>query len=149
MENASKALLIAAAVLIVILVIAFGMNIFNSAKTAGDAGDASSAISQGMSGTTGKLEQSMLPKEVRDFNNQFKNLNIAMNGEQAKELGFFIKQNKYDTKGGTHTVEAWLNGSPSGVGFSWTWEGDNYYATVVERDKEGYITKINIEYKSE
>lgn len=38
MENASKALLIAAAVLIVILLIAFGMRIFNSAgDTSGDA----------------------------------------------------------------------------------------------------------------
>ena len=38
MENASKALLIAAAVLIVILIIAFGMKIFNSAgDTSADA----------------------------------------------------------------------------------------------------------------
>ena len=38
MENASKALLIAAAVLIVILLIAFGMSIFNSTgDTAADA----------------------------------------------------------------------------------------------------------------
>ena len=71
MENASKALLIAAAVLIVILVIAFGMNIFNSAKTAGNAEDASSAISQGMSGATGKLEDTMASKEAREFNAQF------------------------------------------------------------------------------
>lgn len=40
MENASKALLIAAAVLIVILLIAFGMRIFNST------GDVSSQASQ-------------------------------------------------------------------------------------------------------
>ena len=41
MENATKALLIAAAVLIVILVIALGMRIFNS--TSGAAKDASQA----------------------------------------------------------------------------------------------------------
>ena len=36
MENASKALFIAAAVLIVILLIAFGMRIFNSTSGVGD-----------------------------------------------------------------------------------------------------------------
>lgn len=41
MENASKALLIAAAVLIVILLIAFGMSIFNST---GDTSDDAQAV---------------------------------------------------------------------------------------------------------
>ena len=59
MENASKALLIAAAVLIVILVIAFGMNIFKSASEAGDATDASSAISTGISDATGDLKNAL------------------------------------------------------------------------------------------
>ena len=46
MENASKALLIAAAVLIVILLIAFGMSIFNSTGSVGeDATDTGAAIS--------------------------------------------------------------------------------------------------------
>ena len=45
MENASKALLIAAAVLIVILLIAFGMNIMGSASdTAADAGEVGDKI---------------------------------------------------------------------------------------------------------
>lgn len=46
MENASKALLIAAAVLIVILIIAFGMRIFNSA---GDAGGQAGAVGESTS----------------------------------------------------------------------------------------------------
>lgn len=36
MENASKALLIAAAILIVIILIAFGMNVLNSTSDVGD-----------------------------------------------------------------------------------------------------------------
>lgn len=60
MENASKALLIAAAVLIVILVIAFGMNIFNSAQDAGDAQGAANSISQGMNSATTNLN-SLIP----------------------------------------------------------------------------------------
>ena len=50
MENASKALLIAAAVLIVILLVAFSMKIFQSTngKTANDAGTIGSTISNQM-----------------------------------------------------------------------------------------------------
>ena len=53
MENASKALLIAAAVLIVILLIAFGVRIFNSSTNVGDPDGAANSIKQGISqGTT-------------------------------------------------------------------------------------------------
>ena len=46
MENASKALLIAAAVLIVILLIAFGMRIFNSTSdVSGQASDTGATLS--------------------------------------------------------------------------------------------------------
>ena len=54
MENASKALLIAASVLIVILLIAFGMRIFNSTT-----------------GTGEQLEQTMQATEISMFNNKF------------------------------------------------------------------------------
>ena len=56
MENASKALLIAAAVLIVILLIAFGVSIFNSAKTAGDAQGTADALGNKIEGTTQVLQ---------------------------------------------------------------------------------------------
>ena len=59
MENASKALLIAAAVLIVILLIAFGMRIFNSASSAGDAQSAANTISNGMSQATTQMNGSI------------------------------------------------------------------------------------------
>ena len=70
MENASKALLIAAAVLIVVLLVAFGMRIFNSAETTGDASGASTAISQGVTDATGEL-QGLVPGPVKEFNEQF------------------------------------------------------------------------------
>ena len=54
MENASKALLIAASVLIVILLIAFGMKIFNST-----------------SGTGEQVEGVMKTTEITMFNNKF------------------------------------------------------------------------------
>ena len=59
MENASKALLIAAAVLIVILLIAFGMRIFNTASQTGDAQAASQTISNGINQATGQLSNSI------------------------------------------------------------------------------------------
>ena len=47
MENASKALLIAAAVLVVILLIAFGMSVMSNTEDVQDAGsDVSSALSE-------------------------------------------------------------------------------------------------------
>lgn len=54
MENASKALLIAGSVLIVILLIAVGMKIFNSTA-----------------GTTGAVEGTMASTEIAMFNNKF------------------------------------------------------------------------------
>lgn len=55
MENATKALLIAAAVLVVILLIAFGMNVFKQASEAGDASGISSELSSGITQSTGSV----------------------------------------------------------------------------------------------
>ena len=80
MENASKALLIAAAVLIVILIIAFGMRIFNST------GD-----------TSGQAEDLASSQQMQTFNAQFtgyiganragtvvRNLQVAVNNSNAR-----------------------------------------------------------------
>lgn len=50
MENASKALLIAAAILVVILLIAFGMSVLNSS---GDVGDAATSTGTAIANQTG------------------------------------------------------------------------------------------------
>lgn len=54
MENASKALLIAGSVLIVILLIAMGVKVFNSTSS-----------------TTGEVETTMESTEIATFNNKF------------------------------------------------------------------------------
>ena len=57
MENASKALLIAAAVLIVILLIAFGMRIFNSSRTSTQKVDTvTSSIDSKIEAAAGEIE---------------------------------------------------------------------------------------------
>lgn len=60
MENASKALLIAAAVLIVILLIAFGMRIFNSAgNVSGDAQSTGQQLSNSTSAASSSAQNAL------------------------------------------------------------------------------------------
>jgi len=59
MENASKALLIAAAVLIVILLVAFGVGIFKSAEDATDVKGSSTAMQEGMKNATSILQHTI------------------------------------------------------------------------------------------
>lgn len=56
MENATKALLIAAAVLIVVLLIVFGVRIFNSAQQAGDTTQIDSSIETGITNATTQIQ---------------------------------------------------------------------------------------------
>ena len=69
MENASKALLIAGAILIVILLIAVGMIVYNNSKSTIDAG-----IAQ------------MDSTEIQMFNSQFTNYEGKQSGTAAKAL---------------------------------------------------------------
>lgn len=57
MENATKALLIAAAVLIVVLLIVFGVRIFNSAQQAGDTTQIDSSIETGITNATEQIKE--------------------------------------------------------------------------------------------
>ena len=84
MENASKALLIAAAVLIVILLIAFGMRIFNST-----------------SGTTDSLDKTMSSAETAAFNNKFTGYIGTQSIQKAKALANIISVNN---KQGDHKI---------------------------------------------
>ena len=59
MENASKALLIAAAVLIVILLIAFGVGIFNQSKNTGDATGTANEIKAGITAGTTSINEAL------------------------------------------------------------------------------------------
>ncbi len=69
MENASKALLIAGAILLCILIIAIGMFIYNSAQ---------STITDSMT--------SLSTQEIDAFNNQFTSYEGAQTGSQVKAL---------------------------------------------------------------
>ena len=83
MENASKALLIAGSVLIVILLIAMGMKVFNSTK-----------------GTTDSVDTTMNATEVAMFNNKF--MSYIGNKKTANEakalLNLVISNNSINTK---------------------------------------------------
>ena len=57
MENASKALLIAAAILIVIILIAFGMNVLNST---GDVGDQATNTGAALANQTGTVSNTVV-----------------------------------------------------------------------------------------
>lgn len=69
MENASKALLIAGAVLIVILLIAVGMKIFNSSSSTAD-----------------QVDTNMQTVEITTFNNKFLQYAGKQSGTQVKAL---------------------------------------------------------------
>lgn len=75
MENASKALLIAAAVLVVILIIAFGMQIMNSST-----------------GTTDQVDSTMNTSEAQAFNSQFTAYRGKQKGTAIRNLLIAIKQ---------------------------------------------------------
>lgn len=103
MENASKALLIAASVLIVILLIAMGVKVFNST-----------------SGTTDQVEGTMSSTEVAMFNNKFLqhvgankskaqavsllNQVIANNSSTSNSRVYVTLQKDGTTNGAAHTV---------------------------------------------
>ena len=92
MENASKALLIAAAVLIVILIIAFGMKIFNSTgDTSADAVEVGKAVKGGTALASNEiLKQSILSKVGSNKTEQ----------EQKDVINLIIKFNEAAEKAG-------------------------------------------------
>ena len=112
MENASKALLIAGAVLIVILLIAFGMSIFNSTT-----------------GTSDSLKGAMSATEIATFNNKFTayvgavrsasqakalaNVVIAHNANatDGKKVTLNVNGTDYDTAGTITSAVAALSGN--------------------------------------
>ena len=57
MENATKALLIAAAILIVVLLIVFGVRIFSSAQQAGDTTQIDNTIETGITNATEQIKE--------------------------------------------------------------------------------------------
>ena len=98
MENATKALIIAASVLIVLLIIATGIKILNST-----------------SGVTEEVETSATSMEVSMFNSKFENYKGSQTAKQVRDLFLRVTTNNdkqssdkrvsftYKTKNGTAT----------------------------------------------
>ena len=142
MENASKALLIAASVLIVILLIAFSISIFDST-----------------SGTKDNVEETMKATEIATFNNRF-SAYFATSGKsaaQAKALANIVTSN--NSTNPTKKVKIVIVNGPGGsdVALSATDDALTIMNTVAQlsgsgsilatgRSEQGLITEITLTY---
>lgn len=132
MENATKALLIAAAVLVVIILIAFGMRIVSTS-----------------SGTQDQADATMNSTKAQAFNQKFEAYKgKRVNGSTVRNLMTAISQNNVSDP--THKIEYNnTDGAISGITsvddtktYSVTFE----YAT--ENENAGYINKVKIKANS-
>lgn len=95
MENATKALMIAGAVLLAIMIIGVGMMIFNNAQ-----------------GTIGGASTKMKEQEIQLFNNQFTNYEGLQSGSNVKALiGAVITNNSVATEEGNEEKLVSFNGA--------------------------------------
>lgn len=122
MENATKALLIAAAVLIVIVLIAIGMKIVDSS-----------------SGATDQVDSSIITTETSTFNNKFLAY-VGTNKTRAQVLSLLnvAIANNSTNKGHQVTV----NGEDPKTLVNDLAER-TYTVSIDEYDSNGYITKIS------
>lgn len=126
MENASKALLIAASVLIVILLIAVGMRIFNST-----------------SGTADNVETTMNATEIATFNSKF--TAYAGTGKSASQVRALA--NIVIANNATNQHEVSLDGETDATGITQyvaDLEG-TYNIVMYDDDENGLIDYIVIE----
>ena len=124
MENASKALLIAGSVLIVILLIAVGVRVFNSTQ-----------------GTTDSVETTMNSTEIATFNNKF----TAYAGEnksaaQAKALANVVIAN--NATNATHTVSFADKTTASDITTYVANLSGSGTISLDDSNKDGFIDKI-------
>ena len=98
MENASKALIIAAAILLSILIIALGMRVYNNASSSAGSADLSS-------------------QEISSYNSQFESYEGRQKGTNVKTLLNLISKNNIDYKDRKITVSftGEANGTPSDI----------------------------------
>lgn len=120
MENASKALLIAAAVLVVILIIAFGMTIMNSS-----------------SDTTSQVSDIGASQAVQAFNAKFQGYKGNINASAARNLVILIKNSNEGNP--SHTIT--MNGAVDEV--TDVVDG-TIYPVKFEYDNAGYILEVEI-----
>lgn len=127
MENATKALLIAAAVLVVIILIAFGMRILNTS-----------------SGTQDQADATMNSSKAQAFNRSFESYKgTRVNGASARSLITAVQQNNLSDA--THKID-FADGSvitQDTVDDSKTYTVKFEYASASETNA-GYIKKVSI-----
>ena len=117
MENASKALLIAAAVLVVILIIAFGMTIMNSS-----------------SDTTSQVSEVGETQAVQAFNAKFQGYKGTINSDAARALQILV--NKSNTNNPTHKIVLTITGGSITDG--------SVYKVTMTYGTDGYIDTITL-----
>ena len=135
MENASKALIIAGAILLAILIIALGVYIFNQARSATNMDDLSN-------------------QQVEAHNSTFQNYEGTINGTQAKALIDAVRNNnqRMPTLG-----QISVNGKSDNA--SLATEKNSYQATsqyevkitsyqTQEGQYKGYVTAMTVEPKT-
>ena len=135
MENASKALIIAGAILLSILLISLGIMIFNQAQTV-------------VNGS------GMTQAEVSSFNNQFLKYEGSKKGSEVKSLIQEVNINNSQDEALAKQIELEgvdsSNSSSSGDSTSKTYKTkailntQTYTVTVEEYGADGRITKISI-----
>lgn len=126
MENASKALLIAGAVLIVILLIAVGMKIFNSSSSTAD-----------------QVDTNMQTVEITTFNNKFLQYEGKQSGTQVKALiNVVIAHNATD-----EARKVKVNGETKGNKIADLLKNINsmaeYTVTVTTDPSTGYVNSVS------
>ncbi len=106
MENATKALLIAAAVLVAILIISLGLAVYNKASNATDSADLSSTEIQAQNEKFTKYEgDNKRGSEVNALLETVKNSNLTTNSDGAKvKVKYTGKSLADDTTEYTETV---------------------------------------------
>lgn len=132
MENASKALIIAGAILLSILIIALGVFVFNQAKSA--------------MGNTGLTDQ-----QVSAFNSKFEAYEGKIKGTQAKALVDLIRSNNNTVESDSgESIELQFGGTKTDADSSAKNKiksGESYTVTFTYRSTgatKGYVQTINI-----
>ncbi len=122
MENASKALLIAGSVLIVILIIGIGMLIYSS-----------------IGGTIDETLRQMSDQEKQAFNTQFKQYEGRKNGAQVKALKDRVDTNNssLDDEKNPKYVTMTVDGGSINT-------ARTYDVTVTDSDGDGLVDTINV-----
>lgn len=126
MENASKALLIAGSVLIAILVIGFGMKIFNT--TAEPASE---------------VEGTMITAAMTTFNNKFLKYSGSQRGSSIKALANeIIANNTNSARKVSFEADGQTSASAIMSAISSVQPMASYNVTIKDTDNDGYIDYI-------